>query len=508
MALTGAASGSETVLGVSTTKAVTPAGLKDSQATELHDSYAGKGTTLLAAADTGQTWALAEQPVGAGATMSIISGLLGSDDTDASAVAGYVDVDLGARVRRIGARVLWLSAGSTDGHVALLVWSRTANSTPFPPDSPCHLSIGPTGASFGVWDAQVFSSLWTHTYNQPLVTDGTTIYEAECIIDGDTVTTRLPDGKVISHTDSRIASLDGDFAGFEVFQDATDHFGRFVEVWADTREVKSFSASPIGAMHRAVEDRVSSALRTDQTATGVGFHALAALSSGVNNTAVGANSQLVLTSGNRNTAVGQSAQLALTTANDDTAVGYNAQSALTTGLQNTAVGSNCQLALTTGANNVAVGTSTARSLSTGSSHTIVGAFAGYSPNGVVANALTTGQRHTCVGVESGLSSTTQSNDITAVGYRAICTGTGAVALGSGAQAVHAGAVALGMSTVTTAADQIEIGARHIEGSELASAPAAPAANGWRMYGVDNGAGKTEVFIAFASGAAQQIAIEP
>ena len=41
-----------------------------------------------------------------------------------------------------------------------------------------------------------------------------------------------------------------------------------------------------------------------------------------------------------------------------------------------------------------------------------------------------------------------------------------------------------------------------------TAPAAPSANTARIYAVDNGSGKTQLMVIFASGAAQQIAIEP
>lgn len=47
----------------------------------------------------------------------------------------------------------------------------------------------------------------------------------------------------------------------------------------------------------------------------------------------------------------------------------------------------------------------------------------------------------------------------------------------------------------------------IAGAEQ-TAPAAPAANGYRIFAQDNGAGKTQLMVIFASGAAQQIAIEP
>jgi hypothetical protein len=53
---------------------------------------------------------------------------------------------------------------------------------------------------------------------------------------------------------------------------------------------------------------------------------------------------------------------------------------------------------------------------------------------------------------------------------------------------------------------VQVGAYH-EMAEM-TAPAAPAANGVRIYAVDNGSGKTQLMALFATGAAQQIAIEP
>lgn len=54
---------------------------------------------------------------------------------------------------------------------------------------------------------------------------------------------------------------------------------------------------------------------------------------------------------------------------------------------------------------------------------------------------------------------------------------------------------------------VKISAKYLEGSEM-TAPAAPAANGFRIFAEDNGAGKTRLMVQFATGAAQQIAIEP
>lgn len=50
-------------------------------------------------------------------------------------------------------------------------------------------------------------------------------------------------------------------------------------------------------------------------------------------------------------------------------------------------------------------------------------------------------------------------------------------------------------------------ATFLQVSEM-TVPSAPAANGVRIYAVDNGAGKTQLMALFSSGAAQQIAIQP
>lgn len=48
---------------------------------------------------------------------------------------------------------------------------------------------------------------------------------------------------------------------------------------------------------------------------------------------------------------------------------------------------------------------------------------------------------------------------------------------------------------------------YFEGVEIAE-PAAPSANGFRLFAQDNGAGKTQLMVRFASGASQQIVLEP
>lgn len=52
------------------------------------------------------------------------------------------------------------------------------------------------------------------------------------------------------------------------------------------------------------------------------------------------------------------------------------------------------------------------------------------------------------------------------------------------------------------------GGGFIQGSERSSDPAAPAANSYRLFSRDNGAGKTQLCVRFATGAVQVLATEP
>jgi hypothetical protein len=120
---------------------------------------------------------------------------------------------------------------------------------------------------------------------------------------------------------------------------------------------------------------------------------------------------------------------------------------------------------------------------------------------------------TCVGAGAtgatsvGLSAVSASGGV-AVGASAVTAGNNATAVGSSSSAAHADSVAIGNASTTTATAQVKIGTRHIEFVELASDPAAPAANAFRFYGKDNGSGKTQACIRFATGAVLVLGTEP
>lgn len=76
-------------------------------------------------------------------------------------------------------------------------------------------------------------------------------------------------------------------------------------------------------------------------------------------------------------------------------------------------------------------------------------------------------------------------------------------LGTDANAVLRGAA----NGVLTLSANVGTNGAALEGFEM-TAPSAPSANGYRIFAEDNGSGKTRLMVIFASGAAQQIAIEP
>lgn len=121
-------------------------------------------------------------------------------------------------------------------------------------------------------------------------------------------------------------------------------------------------------------------------------------------------------------------------------------------------------------------------------------------------AIGTGAANTSTGAVAVGRSSSAGNASTAVGQLAVASGSGALALGYGAQATHTRSVVL--RDASTAPYQIQGGARHVELTEVASAPGAGAANSARLYVRDDGSGKTQLVVIFATGAVQVLATEP
>ena len=222
--------------------------------------------------------------------------------------------------------------------------------------------------------------------------------------------------------------------------------------------------------------RLASALFTYSTALGND-----ALIEGSESVAVGRNARV---RGAQGVGVGASADAW----GLSVAVGYLAK---TTG-QAVAVGPSSEAATTS----VAIGAA-AKSKGAGGLSVAVG-------NGADSG---TGQQTTAIG--SGSSCGANSFSM-ALGRSASSAAEDGVAIGR-SSSVPAGcnrSVALGQGVVCNTYDQVRIGLKHIEIDELAGDYAAPAADRVRIYCKDNGAGKTGLYARFATGAIQQIALEP
>jgi len=197
------------------------------------------------------------------------------------------------------------------------------------------------------------------------------------------------------------------------------------------------------------------------------------------------------------------------TATDGTSVAAGARSSTGAGIRAVAVGVD---ASATQQDSVAVGHNAA---ATADSMTMIGSGTDGVAQGtsVGYNASTPAAGNVAVGYNAA---TTQASS-TAIGHASAATGLASTALGkggtaSGTRAVTVGAnttasgersVALGEGVTTSTWYQVAIGQRHIELEEMAAAQlpvSAPATNKARLYVKDNGSGKTQLCIRFASGA--------
>lgn len=127
-------------------------------------------------------------------------------------------------------------------------------------------------------------------------------------------------------------------------------------------------------------------LSSAQQCTGIGWNAMAGLTTSFGSTAVGNRALVALQSGGQNTAVGSQALSGVTTGINNTAVGETCMTA-TNGNGNAALGRSCLDSATSGDNNLAIGFNTLSSLLTGSNNTGIGNSAGSSYNGAESNNI-------------------------------------------------------------------------------------------------------------------------
>lgn len=209
---------------------------------------------------------------------------------------------------------------------------------------------------------------------------------------------------------------------------------------------------------------------TGNSNVAVGMKTLYSNTTGTSNSAFGYTALYKNTSGGFNMAIGRQAMYENLTGTHNAAIGYQSLYYNTSGAYNLAIGTAAFLANTTGSNNVALGWEAGR----------------YHANG--STALQTAANSIYIGTQCRGKDNSDNNSIV-IGYQAIGQGANTTVIGN-------------TSTVLTA---FPGGALQI--TEM-TAPSAPAANNATIYAEDDGGGKTRLMVRFATGAAQQIAIEP
>ncbi len=192
-------------------------------------------------------------------------------------------------------------------------------------------------------------------------------------------------------------------------------------------------------------------------ATGIGFQALASLSTGTQNTALGCNSLNQMATGVSNTALGDQCMLSAT-GDNNTAVGHFALKT-STGSQNTIVGNGAAAgAAGASADNAALGFASMSNLISGVQNSCVGSL---------STQLTTGSYNTCVGYKAGFNyvssessniiighnvlGTTAESNVIRIGASGTGTGLQNKAFIGGIDGVNVGSVA---KVLTMASDQI------------------------------------------------------
>lgn len=256
------------------------------------------------------------------------------------------------------------------------------------------------------------------------------------------------------------------------------------------------------------------------------------------NTLVGLDAGLNCTTAESNTALGSQAFITNTTGNSNVAVGTKALFSNTTGGINTALGREALYFNTTGGSNSAFGYAALYKNTSGGFNMAIGRQAMYENLAGTHNAAigyqslyynTSGTYNLAIGTQALLANTTGSNNV-ALGWDAgRYHANGSTALQTPANSIYIGAqcrgkdnsdnnsIVIGYQAIGQGANTTVIGNTStiltvfpggaLQLTEM-TAPSAPPANNATIYAEDDGSGKTRIMVRFATGAAQQIAIEP
>lgn len=193
------------------------------------------------------------------AAFTVTGGRLVSGVNGDTAKAAYWTQDAGGEVHRIGGEFPF-GAGTDAGSAVFLLLEDHFPEPYALPDGPLHFVITPAQWTFGVCEGGAVVQLASGTFRTPLAQDGT-VHRAEARRDGATATLLLPDGTTAVVTDSRIASIPGTHAVFEVYRNTPEGAtAAFVRFWADT------DAVPLGGTAPSDTARIVSALGATPTA--------------------------------------------------------------------------------------------------------------------------------------------------------------------------------------------------------------------------------------------------
>lgn len=160
-----------------------------------------------------------------GATSSIAGGAVVGNLPDRPSAA-YLSQDLGTPVRRIGAE-FGFGPGSTGASLTLIAWLPGR-----PLTSPLHVALAPDKWVVAVLEEGELTEIGEGTYGAPLERDGRP-HRVDIVLRGSTVTSSLPDGRVVEASDDDVARLAGSIACWEFFREAGDGAQvRLYESWA------------------------------------------------------------------------------------------------------------------------------------------------------------------------------------------------------------------------------------------------------------------------------------